>query len=452
MAHYDDAPVLLGKQLEELQLWAFVNGLKQHLSTSGYLAHPDSTIQPPIADQIFHSNNELWEAFLRTKQLRIGHRVTLQSFFIFEWFPRSPGLYFTERGRDARREAQNRIRTIDNGVIVFDPYGKMSMLDGGIGNVRLRPIVVGGRDLVLMSGSSDGECHAGFPLAVPLELYESIIDEIRARGAVVRTVSGILKAIPKDLDFLYERYRDVPKLYLLVDEGKVPAVRKSRSMGDLNVSVASSFLSEYEGSPKVYACYVNTDPGDPNSLQDRVRWMEQTYVAKGYGGKIVTDFDELENHFDSAIFGLSKIMTLGLTSTDFNAIGSFSGSLNVGQIIVQQTVIKEQRMSQYNVFGSAGAVGDNARAENFIQSAASDLSGLAQELSLLKQTANERAQSNEQREAVQAISEAEEAAKAGNSTSMLKKLKAAGTWAAEIATSIGKDVLAKIIESQLGMS
>ena len=453
MRSHDDASRLIGRQLEQLESWAIPDVLTRHLSAAHYLALPDEHSTTTSKSETFNSNNELWEEFIHTRRLGIGSRLTLQSFFIFEWIPRSPGLYFTPFGRQARLEAEHRVRRLEDGVIVFDPYGKMSMLDGGIGNLRLKPIVVNGQDLVLMSGSSNGECHEGFPLAVPTELYDSIADQVRHRGAVVRTLSGRLRAVPQELDFLYDSYRNVRKLYLLVDDISVPTLRKSRTLEDLNVSVAASFMSNYEGSPKMYACYVNTDPRIQDSLRDRVRWMEEVYVKKEYQGRVVTDFDELENHFDGAIFGLKKVMALGVRREDFLSVDPFllPGTVYVDQLIMQQTIIKEQRMSQYNVVGPVGALGDNARAENFIQVAGSDMERLTTELAALKQAAIGRAQSAEQQQAVIAISEAEEAAKAGNPAGMLQKLKAAGKWAADVASSIGKDVLAKIIEHQVGM-
>jgi hypothetical protein len=78
----------------------------------------------PMETYSYRDNNELWEDVLIMKRLRMGHRVTLESFFIFEWIPRSPGLYFKPEGRLAREEAAKSIVQIDDGVIVYDPYGK----------------------------------------------------------------------------------------------------------------------------------------------------------------------------------------------------------------------------------------------------------------------------------------------------------------------------------------
>jgi hypothetical protein len=181
--------------------------------------------------------------------------------------------------------------------------------------------------------------------------------------------------------------------------------------------------------------------------------MEAKYVRGTYNGQVLTDFDELENHFSSAIFGLKKVMSLNIRKEDFSTLGSLlpAQGIYVNELIMQQVSVKEQKMSQYNNYGTVGAFGDNAKAEKFVQFSSSDLSVLAEEIAALKQVANTRASTEDQKAAVTALSQAEEAAKAGNAESMLQKLKAAGKWIADLAASVGKSVLADMIEHQIGL-
>jgi hypothetical protein len=111
--------------------------------------------------------------------------LELKAFFLFEWFPRSPDLYFTERGRRAREEAKYRTINTKNGL-AYHPVGKQSMLDGGVGNVRLGPIVIRDQEYFFMPASGNGSCHQGFPVALPSVLYEQCIAEIRDKGTIVR--------------------------------------------------------------------------------------------------------------------------------------------------------------------------------------------------------------------------------------------------------------------------
>src|SRR5882762_1555308 len=169
------------KHLAQLASHQFEAVLSDHIRTANYLM-PARSLQipppavPPVRD--FTSNNGIWEAILLEKA-RYEMKVILESFFLFEWFPRSPGLFHAHFGKGARREARQHVETISNGVVVYNPYGKASMLDGGVGNIRLNPIAIDNKDLYLMSASSNGTAHEGFPVALPSDLYNRHIDEIK---------------------------------------------------------------------------------------------------------------------------------------------------------------------------------------------------------------------------------------------------------------------------------
>jgi hypothetical protein len=200
-------------------------------ATSAYLvSSSDNPTQDNSDYRVFHDNNSLWRTAIAAKAFYYGARIGLDNFFLFEWFPRSPGLYWTSRAKHARDQAKHRIIEVRRGGIVYDPYGKQSMLDGGIGSIRLNPIILHNTDWMLMSASSSGVCHQGFPVALTLDLYREYIDEIRTRGAVVCTLLGQLRTIPKELSEVYSGYTEVPKLYLQVEKIQRPRVRKSRSM------------------------------------------------------------------------------------------------------------------------------------------------------------------------------------------------------------------------------
>src|SRR5260370_1696049 len=171
----DHALASLKRQLEPLN-YTFDSALFTHISTASYLVTPEASKQKKKhKPAVYHENNLLWEDMLITKRFYHGCRLRLEAFFLFEWFPRSPGLFFTEQGRIARQEAQHRIHTIKSGqseMVVYDPYGKQSMLDGGIGNIRLNPIIVSAQEWMLMSASGNECSHQGVPVALPLDLYK----------------------------------------------------------------------------------------------------------------------------------------------------------------------------------------------------------------------------------------------------------------------------------------
>lgn len=370
---FDDAAKRNPRHIIPLNDYQFEPFLANHVSTANYTVDPSAS-EPQMstaADKIFHSNNGIWEAVIYDQIRRSDINLVLESFFLFEWFPRSPGLFHTANGRFARREAEKNIENIRDGVVVYNPYGKASMLEGGIGNVRLKPIRIENDDIYLMSASSNGNCHEGFPVALSSHLYNQCIEEINDRGVVVRTLIGKLKFIPNELASLYRGYTEVPQLYLSVEETRLPTFPKSREMEELEVSVAVSFVSAYEDMAKLYASYVNFDPGSKHSFRDRVTWMEQDYVVGKYKGHVITDFDEQKSHFANAPFSLEKVMNLKLNQTEVSLITNEIG-VDASRLLDHQARIqifaKEMYMSKYNISGGQqGAVGDNAEAHGFTQ-------------------------------------------------------------------------------------
>src|SRR5688572_23497862 len=121
----------------------------------------------PKADRHYHSSDDFWQDVL-TGRLGGERIVALERSRLFEWFPRNPGLFHTGRARWAREEAERHIRHIEGRdydafrndadappdhaslirsvtgadgptrTQIFTPQGKLSMLQGGIGCVRLQ--------------------------------------------------------------------------------------------------------------------------------------------------------------------------------------------------------------------------------------------------------------------------------------------------------------------------
>lgn len=300
----------------------------QHLSYRNYLRPLKEGERR--RDRVFHDNGELWRAVLSRKLH--GHAVvTLEGFRLFEWFPRAPGLFYTPDAEFARRLA---LKFLDRrfsqapinadharglGVsgppkpaehtLVLAPEGKLSMLEGGIGCVRLKPIQREEGVFWLMSASSTGVAHEGFPLAMPHGLYEEY-EGIRD-GSVAFKVVGELKFFPQPMSGIVNSFQGAPQLYLEVHE-LTPVPRKEledeKAVPRTEVSVAVSFVSDYKGPDGVYATYVTFDPGDDSSFREAVGWLKHEYVEGGYRGRIITDFDQTEVHFPEAVLSLRKVM------------------------------------------------------------------------------------------------------------------------------------------------
>lgn len=322
----DDLSPNSGKHFMPIDAYNFNPILYTQISTSAYLlAEKDAIKAKQKNDLPFISNNNVWEQVILNNVRGSNTKLILHSFFLFEWFPRSPGLFHTEEGFRARQEAKNRIISSKDGFIVYDPLGKLSMLEGGFGNIRLKAINLTNGSYYFMTASDNGICHEGFPVALPEDLYNEVINDINERGAVVKDLIGVLRSVPEDIDNLYRGFKKVPKVYLQVEELRNPTYPKSRSIQEMSVTVASSFISNYEGPSKIYASYIGFNPSQRGQLDENVEWMENEYVKGMYSGRILTDFDQTTNHFAYAPFSLSKVMNLEVKSEDINSLAAALG-------------------------------------------------------------------------------------------------------------------------------
>jgi hypothetical protein len=226
---------------------------------------------------------------------------------------------------------------------IFSPYGKVQMLRGGVGCIRLRKHATEGRAFWLMSASSTLTAHEGFPVAIHDDLYQDAIDSVASDGVMYcSSIVGTLRYVPDFLGDLYE-WPDVPPVYLEVESihrGRRPDDEPTSAM----VSVAVSFESQsVQLGPRgtVYATYVTFFPGVEGSLQLRRDWLRDMYVGERYQGKVISDFDEQVPRFGDVPFGLVRV---------------FDGTLRADQIarpVSQNSRMKEAfgRYSSLHIHG-----------------------------------------------------------------------------------------------------
>ena len=252
------------------------------------------------------SNREIWQLFIE-EQLYDTRRVMLEQFHLFEWFPLAPGRFHTAEAQQQRQMAYEMMFQAENGRSYFNPSGKADMLKGGIGAVRLRPRQIAGEPHYFMSVSSNGVCHEGFPVLLPRRFYGPLKAQLLRQGAVPVSLSGEMRYIYEDAPTFFAGQRQIPQLYLHVDELQVlPAPRSG--IEQFSVSAAISFLGQFEDREGVYATYATFDPARRESLQAAVQWLEQFYVIGQHQGVVITDFDEVQPRFPGAIFGLPDLM------------------------------------------------------------------------------------------------------------------------------------------------
>jgi hypothetical protein len=255
---------------------------------------------------------------------------------VFEWVPRNPGLYHTNEAAFARDEARHHVRELDQNAIakyfgkdgappdaatafrsatsrigtarklVYTPQGKISMLRGGVGCVRFKPLhLKTGRTAWLMSATSAPAPDEGIPLLMDDDQYQYLSEDLHDAGAVCCDVVGRTRFVSEEFSDLFSVRYGIPRLYVEVSE--VRPIKPIVEPGQ--VSVAASFLSAFEGKSKIYASYVTFDPGRPDARKGAAQWLKEEYVERLYEGSLLTDFDQRAPMFADSLFTLDEVLT-----------------------------------------------------------------------------------------------------------------------------------------------
>jgi hypothetical protein len=155
-----------------------------------------------------------------------------------------------------------------------------------------------------MSASSSFAPDEGIPLLVSDDDYQQILDDLQDCGALLCDLVGRTRFVSEEFADLFSVQRGIPRLYIEVAE--IAPQRPIHSPGQ--VSVAASFLSKYEGEPKIYASYVTFDPARRGAKMAAAQWLKEEYVERLYRGSLLTDFDQRAPMFSDALFTLDQVI------------------------------------------------------------------------------------------------------------------------------------------------
>ncbi|TCA64076.1 hypothetical protein E0H62_33700 [Rhizobium leguminosarum bv. viciae] len=305
--------------------------LPQTLPRSWYMRTEASAEAP---DRVYDNSGAFW-ADVYDESLRTGKNVKLDGFRVFEWVPRNPGLYFHPQAKWQRQAAQDNLMHIHEAdfdayaraadapadhaeifrqltksdepgrKLIYTPRGKVLMLEGGLGCIRLKPVEFKqGGTYWWMGATSTLAPDEGIPIALPDHLYRQMIDEIVERGYATADVTASIEFVPDEYTDHFGKYYGIPRLYLKVQEVQ----RSSYAGGYGLVSVAASFVSDFEGDPGIYATYVTFEPSTKGARRSAATWLEEEYVKGLHRGHILTDFDQQSPAFGNRLFGLDDIL------------------------------------------------------------------------------------------------------------------------------------------------
>jgi hypothetical protein len=313
-----------------------------------------AAVGPATPDRTYRSNGDLWNDVLE-ERVRANRIVHLEEFALSEWFPLTPGLFHTQEALSSREEAQHYViddfagpdrlarleheigRPVSSGALeratqgmlrVYSPHGKLGMMGGGVGCVRLNPRRLDPDYVWFMSASSTRRAHEGFPVMVAAGLYDRFIDALAERGGLTCRLTGRLHVVPEAFDPLFRRVVGVPRVYLLAEQIEPrPGDRDQPFLATGAVTFEAPWSdepegwgSEWEPARGLHGAYVTFAPGRPSSVREAVEWLAETYVEGLFDGRVVTDFDELVPRFADAPFALARLSASALEPRAVNRV------------------------------------------------------------------------------------------------------------------------------------
>lgn len=435
-------------------------------------------------DRHYHDGRDFWADVLNEK-LGAERNVTLERARLFEWFPRNPGLFHTPQAKMARAEAERHIRHIEEraydafrneadappdhaGLIrsvtagegptrtqIFTPQGKLSMLQGGIGCIRLQPAIFDGQSRGwFMAATSSHAPDEGVPLFVPDELYQGWIDRVRDRGFATVTLHGRTRFIPRQFIDLHAVRNGIPRLYVEVDE----ICDAGPDEGYGLVSVASSFVAEHEGRTKIYAAYVTFDPGHAGARSSAARWLRDEYVRGFYDGELLTDFDQQAPTISDTLFSLDEVLTSPDLAAAIRRLRDLRGYFDWEMLkestfsFIEHKEYVRMKVEANNNNGNMVVGGDGSNNRLLINNP--DLPGMAASLQELISGLRTEPPSDDRDRAIGALLDAKEAADAGDGnalSSALKRMKPLASKVIDIGEKIGVGVAVAAIKSATGI-
>lgn len=333
------------------------NVLVDALKTALYEKVQPQRILSKVVDKTYYDNMSFWKDALSEKHYP-GAYINLDGFHLTEWLPFSPGRYFTEDAVRSRKYAMRRISKERNEYL---PEGKMSMVNGGIGAIRLTEKTINHNAIYFLGASSTGIAHQGIPIALPFDEYRKVMPVIKEYGGCRVKLIGTLQSLTEDMPLL--RYdRNIPRYCFFAEE----IVFQEPSHDQLLTTVAVMFSTHRQGNDRMsekswtFCSFSPNSPKHPvNSAAD---WLFDYAKRYSHGNPIIlTDFDEHRAVFPCPIeFPISDIVRGRVDWETLRVYERHYGNTYI------QTYIKENYVTgdQINVAGNNNTVINHSTVQN----------------------------------------------------------------------------------------
>lgn len=332
----------------------------------------------PLPPEVKYISNQAFWADAIDGRHYDGKRISLKDFMMLEWIPLSPGRFYNANAAEKRNQAKEFYEHVRGEYL---PLGKLDMILGGIGSLRLgsRPI---GRSAVHVVGlSSSGVSHEGIPATLNEGSHHALVKQLRMSGGVIVDAVGTLRSMPMR-EWRTWRTDGVPTIYLSIEEIDIrPSMRPV--VGTVSIMFPSP-EGRWSGRDDFHAngysttfskawSYASFDPQEgPEDLRRAATWLQE--YASRYSSTqepaIFSDFDELYPHFDSPVeFSLTDAAMGTIDGRRLLAYSQHYGvQINIHELRVGDTFSDVTNATIINRSTVAGALKGSSAADTELRS------------------------------------------------------------------------------------
>jgi hypothetical protein len=262
--------------------------------------------------------------------------VRLSRFRLTDWFPRAPGVCWSDRVEMDRDTVSAESHSDAELGQYFSVGTKMGLIEqGGVGTIRLRPRRIDEADCWLGTALTGVECHRGIPVLIPDVLLRS---SGVSWGEPINIVGRVRFLQDAGLDDIAAHVHHARPIIVFVD--RLEGVVTKRKFSPIVITPTALFVYTdplYKNQETGYV-FATSAAGSDSELDAAADWIER-YATK-HGGRIITNFDEQRPVLAGAPMSYQRLVA---KTYDQAVAKSLAGRIHVDRIdrLVQESITNQ---------------------------------------------------------------------------------------------------------------
>jgi len=267
-----------------------VNGARILEAVDNY-ARAKVEVEDAIAEthepRTFMADSIFWHRALEG-EVRAGASIVFgTSVALSEWVPRVPGLYWAHCSSYLRKEARQYVES----PTALKPFGKSSLVSGGVGTLKLGPSEDGYHLCCLCTS---GNASAGVPVLIAPDVWEH---HALREGDVLKIKSALWQPMANTWANHFPSTRNVPRAYFRLERPEQLEVEERNAAIEID---PFSIMRYYKGNTELYdfvvACVVSVDPRHRSELE---QFFDSYKDVEDRGGRYLVSADLTQPLWDA---------------------------------------------------------------------------------------------------------------------------------------------------------